>query len=386
MLSCVLALTLIGAPFCLAQDDAAALVVPDIVTSERERCGGIFDMHLHLSPWFSEVDGLLDELDVSLVDQGILYAVYPRLSMPGQRDPNEVVSEMALASKERIFGFASLNTTHDDWSATKETELNRLLRFLDRPEFVGAKLAPPHTCLPLAGERIEDVVHAVAGSSTPILAIHVGTTPFCGPLGEAVGLKTCCSREYVDPSLLAPLMELYSNTTFILLHAGHDFLPPDDPKGNYYNGTLVDKSIQLALDYDNVYLEISAMHAEAVPREMEDNFKYPGGYTAIQKMADAGAVDKIIWASDGNHIKGALVEVMKESFEDMIKAGMTDDQRCAALIGTPKALFGIPDLNSTLVSLPTPDSNSTSASAFGPMHGWALALGYATTGILLRMM
>merc|ERR1712160_230003 len=95
------------------------------------------------------------------------------------------------------------------------------------------------------------------------------------------------------------------------------------------------------------------------PREMEDNFKYPGGYTAIQKMADAGAVDKIIWASDGNHIKGALVEVMQESFEDMIKAGMTDDQRCAALIGTPKALFGIPDLNATLVSLPTPDSNST---------------------------
>lgn len=366
---------------------------PDIVISERERCGEIIDMHLHLAPWFQTVDDLLNELDGALVDRGILYAVYPPLTFPGTRDANEQVSEMALGSDGRIVGLASCNTTHSDWNATRDAELQRLAEYLDRPEFVGGKLAPPHTCLRLDGERIADVVRTISASTTPVLAIHVGTTPFCGPIGAAVGLEACCSREYVAPSLLTGLIEEYPETTFILLHAGHDFLPAGDV--NYYNGTLVDESIQLAQDYPNVYLEISAMHAETVPDE-EDDFKYPGGQEEIRRMVEAGVVDKIIWASDGNHIQGALVEVMKESFEDMIAAGMTDKERCMSLSGRSRMIFGMDDdaagttdgnpPSSTPIPAPTP----TTSAAAGSLTSDVLAIqlsrfafaAVATAGIL----
>jgi len=322
----------------VAGNDSEPFVLDDIIITEHQRCGEIIDMHLHLSFWYTTVDELLEEMDTTLIDYGVLYAVYPRLSFPGLRDANDVVSEMALNSDGRIAGFASLNTTHLDWkNATRDQELDRLSRYLDRPEFVGAKLAPPHTCLPLQGERIEDVVATVAASSTPLLAIHVGTTPFCGPLGLDIGLVACCSREYVSPALLTDLVARYPGVTFILLHAGHDFLPVGDPY--FYNGTMVDEAIQLAQEYDNVYLEISAMHAENEPTK-EDDFKYPGGDDAIQKIVEAGLAKKIIWGSDANHSKGTLGPATKECFEGMVQAGMTDDERCMAIRGFSQELFG----------------------------------------------
>lgn len=324
-------------------DDAEASVSDDIIITEHKRCGEIIDMHLHLSFWYTTVDSLLEEMDNTLIDRGVLYAVYPPLLFPGTRDANDVVSEMVLDSGGRIAGFASLNTTHPDWNATRDEELGRLSQYLDRPEFVGAKLAPPHTCLPLKGERIEDVVATVAASSTPLLAIHVGTTPYCGPIGKAIGFEACCSRDYVSPALLTDLVDRYPDVTFILLHAGHDFLPMGDPY--FYNGTMVGESIKLTQDYGNVYLEISAMHAENEP-EKEDDFKYPGGDDAIKKIVGAGLANKIIWGSDDNHNQGSLGEATKESFEGMVQAGMTDDERCMAINGLSKDLFGFSGCNS----------------------------------------
>jgi len=46
---------------------------------------------------------------------------------------------------------------------------------------------------------MDDVVATVAGSDKRVLAIHIGTTPFCGPLGEQFGVKCNCAEEYVNP-------------------------------------------------------------------------------------------------------------------------------------------------------------------------------------------
>lgn len=166
------------------------------------------DMHLHLAPWLSDAGELLAELDTSGVDRGVLYAVYGPVAFPVQRDPNEHVSEIALESGGRIYGLASLNTTHPQWDedggTVRDAELDRLVTYMSRPEFVGAKLAPPHTCLQLDGGRMEDVVRTVAESPTVrrrVVAVHVGTTPFCGPIGAAVGLEVSERRSAFD---LAP--------------------------------------------------------------------------------------------------------------------------------------------------------------------------------------
>lgn len=67
------------------------------------------------------------------------------------------------------------------WELAPRRGTRLLAVLLGRPEFVGAKLAPPHTCLPMFGDRIEDVVKAVAASSTPILGPSMwGRRPFVG--------------------------------------------------------------------------------------------------------------------------------------------------------------------------------------------------------------
>eukprot|EP00536_Pseudo-nitzschia_multiseries_P001341 jgi/Psemu1/3132/gm1.3132_g len=364
----IASLLLLGIAFSLAAQDE----IPEIIRVEKRRCGEIIDMHLHVAPWVSDADDLLDELDKSGVDKGILYALYittPLTTRPEYPDQNELVSNISLASRGRIFGFASLNTSIEDWSgAPRESELNRLTTFLDRPEFLGAKLAPTHACLPLDGERMADVVQAIDSSASPVVAIHTGTTPMCGPFGDFTGIEACCDREYVDPSLLAPLIETYPNTTFILLHSGHDFLPPNsDPRGHYYNGTLVDHSVELAVEYNNVLLEISAIYAEDQPWDLDNNFRHPGGDEVLQKIIDAGVVDKIIWGSDANHYKGAVVEIMKESFEGMVEAGMTDEQRCSALTGKAnEIIFRMPAAAEGEQPDPENKKNTSSSSSSSP--------------------
>ena len=49
----------------------------------------------------------------------------------------------------------------------------------------------------------------------------------------------------------------------------------------------------------------------------------------------------MMWGSDANHVQGRLVEAMKESFEDMIAAGMTDEERCQSVAGLSKTIFGL---------------------------------------------
>mmetsp|Transcript_13475 Transcript_13475/g.16963 ORF Transcript_13475/g.16963 Transcript_13475/m.16963 type:complete len:219 (+) Transcript_13475:92-748(+) len=182
-----------------------------------------------------------------------------------------------------------------------------------------------------------DVIQTVSNSPKPVIAMHFGTTPVCGDLGKMFGINACCSRNYVDPLLMNETFGEFQNVTFVLLHAGFDFLPPDDE--NYYNGTLVDASIAMASLHDNVYLEISALHS----RNNDENrtLKYPGGDEAVQKIYDAGLARKVIWASDGNHNQGGMLMNLERGIESMIKAGFSDEERCSALTDLPRRVYGM---------------------------------------------
>ena len=161
---------------------------PQSVLDEISRCGSPFDAHLHLEgQWFSPFDAtaLLAEMTAAQIDQGVIMAVYGP-SDPLGIDPNEGVAGFVEQSEGRLFGLASLNTTHADWEAVKEAELARLRSFLDRDDFVGAKLAPPHTRLAMNSTIMADIVQTVSESNTPIVAVHIGTSKWkLG--GEALG-------------------------------------------------------------------------------------------------------------------------------------------------------------------------------------------------------
>ena len=182
ILSIIAILLVCTAHFATAQESTNATALVD---EERKRCGEILDMHLHPSN-YSTVDPLLQQMDAAGISRAILYSVYAANNtntfLP---DANTQVEGMVQGSNGRMYGLASLDTS-GGWNTTKEAELERLLTYLEMPDFVGTKLAPPHTCLPLNGTILPDIIQAVSMSSKPVVAIHTGTTPFCGVFGDII--------------------------------------------------------------------------------------------------------------------------------------------------------------------------------------------------------
>ena len=313
-----------------------SLVSPDkLLANELERCGEIIDPHLHIAPWFNSSATLVAELASSNISIGLLYNPYPKMELPF--DMNTYTHAIAAESDGDVYSLASLNTTHDVWEDHREFEMDRLATFLAKDEVLGAKLAPPHTCLALTSPAVDDVVETVHKSTrAKVIAIHIGTTPFCGPLGEQFGIKMCCGRDYVDPGLLVPKFKAYPDITFVLLHAGHEFLPPDSPY--YYNFEFVDKSIALAAEHDNVWISLSAMFAQNPDKSM----KYPGGYENTKKIKNAGVAHKLLWGSDASYYQGQIRSVLMTSIKAMVRAGFTPDERCWALSGAARKVFAIP--------------------------------------------
>ena len=317
-------------------------ISPDrLLSMELLRCGGeIIDPHLHIAPWFDAAAPLVAELASANISIGLLYNPYPKMSLPF--DMNTYTHAIAAQSHGHIYSLASLNTTHDVWDDHREDEMDRLATFLTKREVLGVKLAPPHTCLPLQSPAVDDALETVhKATRAKVVAIHIGTTPFCGPLGEQFGIKTCCGRDYVDPELLVPKFKAYPDITFVLLHAGHEFLPPDSPF--YYNFEFVDKSIALAAEFPNVWISLSAMFAQ----NPDKSFKYPGGLANAKKFKQTNVTHKLLWGSDASYVQGQIRDVLLESIKAMVRAGFTPAERCWALNGAARKVFAIPLSNDT---------------------------------------
>ncbi|KAL3804233.1 hypothetical protein ACHAW5_011153 [Stephanodiscus triporus] len=309
----------------------------EILAKELEHCEGeIIDPHLHSAPWFDDADTLLEELRRSNVSVGLLYDPYPKLVYP--YDVNTRVATIAKQSNGRIYALASLNTTHDNWTDHREYEIKRLRDGLKRECVLGTKLAPPQTCLPLNGPIMDDILEVVNESIQKLVAIHIGTTPACGPLGKQIGIECNCDEECVDPSLLIPKIEAYPDVTFVLLHSGHEFMPAEGQNGYYYDFRFTDKCIAMARKYDNVYLSVSAIFAQ----HPDGTLKYPGGFETVRKMKEAGITRKVFWGSDASFYRGQIRPVLLTAIKAMIVAGWTPEERAWTLRGCARHVFKIP--------------------------------------------
>ena len=305
------------------------------IEAELERCGEIIDEHFHSAGWFSTAEPLLAEMDRSGISRGVLMAIYDRVRNPFGGDPNEQVSSICEGSSGRISCLASLNTT-GDWETERDAELERLSTYLAKPEFVGAKLANPHTWLELDSDIMRDIISTVAASPKPVVTLHIGTTPFCGPFGDVtLGYRARCDPQYVDPSYLDGIIGEYPEVTFVLFHSGHDFLEPDDEM--YYNTTLVYESIKLATKYSNTYLEISGF----LRKYANGTYARPLAPLAMEKIVNAGLAGRVLYGSDQNHYPGGLLPYLMAAVPAMIDARFTKEERCAALAGNSISVFGL---------------------------------------------
>ncbi|KAL3894709.1 MAG: hypothetical protein SGARI_007654, partial [Bacillariaceae sp.] len=290
---------------------------PQSVLDEIGRCGSPFDAHLHLEgQWFSPFDAtaLLAEMTAAQIDQGVIMAVYGPTDPLGI-DPNEGVAGFVQQSNGRLFGLASLNTTHDDWETVKDAELARLRTFLEMEGFVGAKLAPPHTRLSMNSTVMADIVQTISESSTPIAAIHIGTR--------------LCSPEYVDPYFLEDLIVAYPNVTFILMHGGQDFDDGSTGDVPFYNGTMCDHTLELMSRYDNTVLEISAMLAANAPPS--SGYRNPLAFENLVKVVEADMQSRTIYGSDANQFPGGISSYLTSTVEPLIAAGLSEEERCSIL-------------------------------------------------------
>lgn len=313
----------------------------DTIEPEAERCGDIIDVHFHAAFWYlGQPELLVEEMNAAHISQGLLLTVYGPIDDPQTNglDPNAYTETVVDSSSGRILGMASLNTTVPDWEVSGPAELERLSTALAMPEFVATKLAPPHTCMALDSDTMKQIVQTIAASPSPVVFVHIGTTPFCGPFGTAIlGRPGCCGPEYVDPNFLEPLIQEYTNATFVLVHVGADFLEESEYPSSYYNGSNVEKSIALADAYDNVYLEISAF----LRRDEDQAEIYAGTIDILQSIADAGLASKTIYGSDVNQSPDRMAPYLATAIDKMIGVGFTDEERCMVLAGNAMKVFGL---------------------------------------------
>jgi predicted TIM-barrel fold metal-dependent hydrolase len=237
---------------------------------------------------------LLEELDSAGVDGGLLYAVYG--PMAATTDANAEVARLLSTGKGRLLGLASLNTS--DWADQGARQLGNLKTFLALPGFVGVKLANPHTCLAFDDPKMADIARVAAAAGKGVY-VHTGTTPFCpnGTLGPALATPACCDAPYVDVTLLEPLIRRHVDIPWVLLHSGYDFTPAASE-------SMTEDAIRLASIYPNVFIETAVNFAdEPYPRDLPTaRYPVPGGRAVLQKIRDAGVLDKALFGSDGTFI------------------------------------------------------------------------------------
>ena len=122
-------------------------------------------------------------------------------------------------------------------------------------------------------------------------------------------------------------MKAYPGAIFILGHLGYNFT--DQQSGS------LDACIHLAKTYPNVYLEPSALGSKGSDPTGE-NLK-----VAMQKLREAGLVDRIIYGSDGPQSPGFVKDYLSRTVTAMKASGYTADEAQAVLSGNFARVFRV---------------------------------------------
>lgn len=257
--------------------------------------------------------GIIGELDRAGVSAAGVFALYsPHTTGLAS---NEFVEDIAASSPERLFGFASLRVYN--WNVDGDAELARLEADLQNmPHMVGIKLAHAHQQFRFDDERFYGI-YEIAGRLGKPLYLHTATSPNPG---------TRLEPPYTDPAYLEDAIRRYPDATFILGHAGWDS----------YNKklTYVDKCIELATRYDNVYMEPGALGARRAAEVLPD---------FLQRIKAAGAADRLIYGSDGPQFPTYIRGHLENFVEGMQEAGFTTEEMRMILSGNFSRVFGLPE-------------------------------------------
>lgn len=303
----------------------------------------VFDMHLHPGDW-REVpestqgylasrfpfpfglrperiaegvltgDAILGELDDAAVSAGMLFAVYaPRTVGVAS---NALVARERKADRTRLWGLASLPV--DQWDLAGEDALADLAEALEDDGMVGVKLAHAHMHFRMDDPAYFSIYDVALAYDAPVY-LHTGTSPFPGTRSEP---------EYTDPAHLEAAIAANPRVQFILGHMGYDF--KNQSLGH------AETAIALAAQYDNVWLEPSALGSRGSD---------PTGnnLTAVlRKAKNAGVANRIVYGSDGPQSPGFVSDYLERTLTALESADYSVEEARLALADNASTLFGIP--------------------------------------------
>jgi predicted TIM-barrel fold metal-dependent hydrolase len=158
-------------------------------------------------------------------------------------------------------------------------------------------------------------IYEIAGRLGKPIYLHTATSPNPG---------TRLEPPYTDPYYLEEAIKRYPATVFILGHAGWD---------SYHRKlTYTDACIDLAIRYENVFMEPGALGAERAAEVLPD---------FVTRIKNAGVTHKLIYGSDGPQFPGYIGKHLQAFVVAMQDADYTADEMRMILAGNFYRVFGI---------------------------------------------
>ena len=205
--------------------------------------------------------------------------------------------------------------------SVREARLEALASYFQaRPDlFIGIKLAHAHQAVSFDDPAYLGVYDIAAEHGAPVL-LHTGFSPFPHSMTEP---------HYYDPASLEAVIEAYDGAhgaprvDFVLAHTGQG------------DARAIEHSLELAGRYDNVWLELSAIHRPLLidmdGQEVDD--PTPMHPYVLGEIKARDLVHRAIYATDGPQFFGKSQSYLKTIVDAMQAAGYTHDDLAAVLAG-----------------------------------------------------
>lgn len=257
---------------------------------------------------------ILDELDEAAISAALLFAVYAPRSVGVAT--NELVQRERRTDPNRLWGLASLPV--DDWDQAGPEALEQLAAALDEDGMVGIKLAHAHMHFRMDDPAYWPIYEVAAAYNAPVY-LHTGPSPFEGTRREA---------EYTHPAWMEAAVAAHPNVQFLMGHMGYDFV-------NKKLGE-VDAAVDLAVRYDNVWLEPSALGSTGSDPTDQN-------LTAVLRKAKAvGVAAKVVYGSDGPQAPGFVKSYLERTLVALEAADYSVPEAKLMLADNASSLFGLP--------------------------------------------
>ena len=282
---------------------------------------------------YSKNLGILDQMDWAGVDRAIVLAVYTHHTVGFST--NRFVSSMLRDERNvsgdngpRLLGLASINVDDFDDPDIRAHRLEALESHLESGDFLGIKMAHAHQAIAF-DDPIYDGIYEVASRQGVAVLLHTGISPFPGTRTESA---------FTNPAGLESVIARFDGTgdegrvEFILAHIGTA------------DAAATAVSLDLALAYDNVWLEVSALGQDMIRDENGEESTVTGPqYPWI--LAEIKALDLIgqtMFATDGPQSSGKIKNYLGEIIEAMDVAGYSLEEKARVLSGSFYDCFNLP--------------------------------------------